>query len=405
MPDARQPTLPVSASKRARPSRRATAAMHTIRPVAYRTSKSKRPQPEPTINLPSVTITTISLTYGGAERHHVALANGLSRLGHDVTVATLKGQGPLSDHLDRRVALVQIPGWRGVVTGFFGRLEAGAVLITSSTAMEVAYGLLRSSPVALRRSSWLLAPHTPRAAVGHTFPLSRRQAMARAAHLVALSSEHARELREDEHLVLPTTVIPNSVAVAVSGRAPSRADRGELALVFIGRLTRQKGVDILLRALARSDLKNYHLDVYGDGEDRSQLERQSSELGVNATWHGWAPDVAEVLDASDVVVMPSRTEAVPLVALEAMSRGTALIASGVGSLPDLLERGAFGTLVPPTEDAWVAALNRLTDSAYLAACVEKAAAAWRAMKGGRFSEAEMVRAYSDLICSLAGRAA
>src|SRR5206468_5031993 len=107
----------------------------------------------------------------------------------------------------------------------------------------------------------------------------------------------------------------------------------------------EKGHRILFEA-AR-DLEATLL-VAGDGPLRNEL--RAGARGLDAKFLGYLEDARDVFAAADVVALPSLTEGLPLVALEALALGRCVVASAVGELPDLLADGA-GVLVPPGDSA------------------------------------------------------
>lgn len=133
---------------------------------------------------------------------------------------------------------------------------------------------------------------------------------------------------------------------------------------FVGRFTEQKGVDVLLRAVAR--LRDQHTAfrvwLVGDGPLRAQLEQHALKEGLASyvQFLGFRDDVPTLLGASDVFVLPSRYEALPLSVLEAMAAGLPCIVTDVGDNAELVEDGITGIVVPPeNSDALAAALERL----------------------------------------------
>jgi len=162
----------------------------------------------------------------------------------------------------------------------------------------------------------------------------------------------------------------------------SRRDREELraeiglsgfCVLFLGRLVPIKGVDLLIRAVAgRPD---WQLVVAGDGPSRGDLERLAREVGANASFVGEVGPTrrAELLAACDTLTLPSRRledgrhEGLPLVLLEAMAAGAAVVAAETGGVAELVRHEVSGLLVP-TEDVGALgdSLERLADDPGLA---------------------------------------
>jgi colanic acid/amylovoran biosynthesis glycosyltransferase len=124
-------------------------------------------------------------------------------------------------------------------------------------------------------------------------------------------------------------------------------------LLFVGRLAGVKGLPILLDAVAR--LKQGHpgieLTVAGDGPDREKLVAQSQRLGIgaNVRFPGYQSQrqVRELLGRTDVFVMASFAEGVPVVLMEAMAARVPVVATQIAGVPELVEDGVSGFLVPP----------------------------------------------------------
>jgi glycosyltransferase involved in cell wall biosynthesis len=132
-------------------------------------------------------------------------------------------------------------------------------------------------------------------------------------------------------------------------------------VVYAGRLSHEKGVDVLVEAVAR--LGHGHLDVVGDGPERPRLEAQAATRAPGRVqFHGRVPRerVLQLLGAGAVAAMPSRChDNQPMAVLEAFGCGVPVVATNLGGLPELVD-GGCGEVVPPEDpDAMAAALARL----------------------------------------------
>ena len=160
------------------------------------------------------------------------------------------------------------------------------------------------------------------------------------------------------------SVIPFSAAISDGSPVSStpagrvRGDRGAVRLLFVGRLVERKGVHILIRALARvREHVDATLTVIGDGPRAASLEAEARRVGVDAFVRFAGRVDEEVLgDAyrtSDLFILPAvvdgkgDTEGLGVVLLEALEFGLPLIASDVGGIPDIVQHGETGLLVPP----------------------------------------------------------
>ncbi len=138
-------------------------------------------------------------------------------------------------------------------------------------------------------------------------------------------------------------------------RSTARAKLGyaeqDMIVGMFGRLIRQKGVDVLLRAfpLVQQAHPAARLLIVGDGPQRLTLERLAAALGLTGTvcFAGWIEGARRLMPACDVIAVPSRWEGFGLVTLEAMSWALPIVASRVSALPEIVVDGETGLLVPP----------------------------------------------------------
>jgi glycosyltransferase involved in cell wall biosynthesis len=145
-------------------------------------------------------------------------------------------------------------------------------------------------------------------------------------------------------------VIPNGVSIPEVQRYSIDLPSAEHAILFVGRLERVKGIDILLKAFASLSLPAILL-LAGDGSQRSELEELALALGISdrIKFLGFQADVQQLMASVDCVVLPSRWEGLPMVALEAMALGVPVVAAEVGGLAEVIEHLVTGWLVPPED--------------------------------------------------------
>jgi len=128
-------------------------------------------------------------------------------------------------------------------------------------------------------------------------------------------------------------------------------------ILGVGRLSRYKGWEYLLRAVAelRGRGVEAEVDLVGGGEGRAELARLAAELGIASLvrFHGWVPfeEVRAAMSRATVLVHPSEGlgDGLPNVIREAMALGTPVVASDVAGIPEALDRGRCGLLVPPRD--------------------------------------------------------
>jgi glycosyltransferase involved in cell wall biosynthesis len=132
-------------------------------------------------------------------------------------------------------------------------------------------------------------------------------------------------------------LVPN--AVPAGSDAPKRA-----SVVFGGSVSRRKGVDVLVSAWSRLSPDAWSLEIVGPTADAELVDDDLA----GATFRGALPheELMSLLERASIAVLPSREEAMPMFILEALARRTAVVATRVGGIPDVLSDGA-GVLVDP----------------------------------------------------------
>ncbi len=217
--------------------------------------------------------------------------------------------------------------------------------------------------------------------------------------LVALLA--ARGVRPERIHAIRNAWAPIAPATVVAP-APSREALGVPAGAFhvgwVGRLSKEKGADVLVRALARLGDLPVLVSFVGDGAERARLEALAAAAGVagRIRWRGLMPGAERLFPTFDAFVLSSRTEGTPMVLFEAMHAGTPIVASRVGGVPDVL--GDAGLLVAPDDPAGLAAAIAAVRRDPAAAT--RRAAAGRVRLAERFGQGPWLRRYETLYRSL-----
>lgn len=313
---------------------------------------------------------------GGAERMVIQLAEELRSRGHSVCpVGPARGCGWLDAELRARgfdpetFTLRRPLDWK-CVRGMARMLRRRRVQVIHSHEFTMAvYG---AAAAALLRLPYVVTMHgggeyaakwRRRAVLRWAFRNSRRTVAVSAASRARITAE----------LGLPTEtfeVIPNGISAEPGSGAAVRAELrmrpNELLILAVGNLYPVKGHIVLLRALA--ELKHtgqpWRVAIAGRGGEADALDAFARAHGMEDRLHllGYRSDVADLLAAADVYVMPSLSEGLPLALIEAMYAGKPVVASAVGGIPEAVTSGRDGILVPPQDpEALAGALARLME--------------------------------------------
>jgi glycosyltransferase involved in cell wall biosynthesis len=239
--------------------------------------------------------------------------------------------------------------------------------------------------------------------MARAYPISRpsfRRVVRRSAAVTAVSRWLAAEAQELSGVMPKIAPMPVETGAFAAGTEPRSRSR----LLFVGRLTRQKGVDLLLRTLSLLPA-TLSLDVVGDGEERAALEALATSLGLaeRVTWHGArrGDELAPFYGSAAAVVVPSVDEGLGLVAVEAQLCETPVVAFASGGLIDVVEHGVTGVLVKERAPAALAdAVLALLARADLGAALGRAG---RERALASFDPAVAAQRYLDIYQSVLGR--
>jgi glycosyltransferase involved in cell wall biosynthesis len=223
--------------------------------------------------------------------------------------------------------------------------------------------------------------------------------------------EASRRFLIDELGYKPGKVITIRNGVDLAGWPASKIDRqqrrlelrlaaGDVLVGAVGRLDRQKGFSTLIEAMARLKRTPLRCAIIGDGPERARLEAQIRRRGLErTTWLlGERDQVPSWLSAFDLYCLPSLWEGLPNSLLEAMALGLPVVASNVDGVPEAVESGKNGVLVPPEKSVPLAAALKA-----LAGDAEKRAALGAAAKAAvseRFTILRMIAEYESAYAAL-----
>ncbi len=180
-----------------------------------------------------------------------------------------------------------------------------------------------------------------------------RLALRRFAGVVAVSPEVKQQLLQAGVSAERVRLIRNGVPLeGLTTYAPERrheqTGRG-LRVGLVGRFAPEKGIDILLRAVAqlREEFLGVQFVVAGDGPDRPELEQLREQLGLGdaVQFLGQQNDMGALYRSLDVLVSASRQEGLPVALLEGMASGLPVVATMVGAVPEVVQHSRTGLLV------------------------------------------------------------
>jgi glycosyltransferase involved in cell wall biosynthesis len=321
---------------------------------------------------------------GGPASHAPEVAEELTSRGHQVEAVTMADREPAPEpyavhwasrrlpigvrHL-RAAALIGSQARHADVvysTGLVGRSALGTTLARTPLVLKLTSDPTYERSIRFGLTGRDLASYQHQGGIWvKALRLARDLALRRAAHIVCPSAS-LRDLAIGWGLAPGrVTVLPNPVS------AP--ADLGEQAelrrrhglngptLVYAGRLSVQKAVDVALEALAKTP--EVSLVIAGDGPDAELLRRRAQELPLDGRARFVGPQprqaVFELLRAADAAVLSSEWENFPHMLVEALAVGTPVIATETGGVVEIVEDGRNGLLVPPGDaDALASSIER-----------------------------------------------
>jgi glycosyltransferase involved in cell wall biosynthesis len=310
---------------------------------------------------------------GGLEQVVHALAVGHCAAGHRVCVAAVVSQDPAehpfienlrAEGVDVRVAQVSPRAYareRAFIRELCRELQPDVVHTHGYRPDVVDSGVARALGIGTVSTVHGFIALTLR---GRVYEWIQRRWLRRFAAVAAVSRPQVALLRKAGVSADRIQLLPNAWSEQC-GRLSSGSARAQLRIppnVFhvgwVGRLSSEKGADVLVAAL--SHLRDLPLVVsfIGDGPERAQLTAGAATAGeTRLRWHGFIANAGRLYASFDAFVLSSRTEGTPIALLEAMAAEIPVVATAVGGVPDIVSP-ADALLVPPDDPAALAAAIR-----------------------------------------------
>jgi L-malate glycosyltransferase len=298
-----------------------------------------------------------SLEMGGAERHVTDVAVELARRGHAVHLAASTG-GILSSRLGHTNIQLNVCSPQRVKRAASRDFTRGLQRLIRGERYDLVHSHLYGSAVATEAATrgtampCVITEHSEgNWRTNEERALSARY-LRRADRVVAVSRAVHLEVQKIAGGEAAVAEIANAVP-RIPRSFGGNTGRDAPVIGFVGRLCTDKGADLFVELAAslagmRSDVRFL---LVGDGPLREQLHSTATHLGISRRleFAGEVEDARALLSQMDVLVVPSRTDAAPLVVLEAMAAGTPVVARRVGGIPDQVRDSQDGFVVEPND--------------------------------------------------------
>lgn len=297
-----------------------------------------------------------TLEMGGAQRHLLSLTEALCARGHRCLIATSGEVRTAGSVEGRAVSLARDSIAHRLPLRFTARL----IRYLAEERVDVVHAHLHAASVAaaaaasVHRLPLVITFHSDGAWQPAYYRMLSHWASGRADTAVVVARGLADDLRVRN---IPSVLISNGVPSLHEGCADGSAIRaglgippGEFVVGFTGRFVADKDPLLFVDAAARmaAVCGNAHFLMVGDGPLRGEIERRIARHSLSSrfTLTGLRPDASTFYPAADVIVVPSRRDACPLVPLEAMAAGRPVVGTAVGDISDQIVDGITGYVVP-----------------------------------------------------------
>lgn len=319
---------------------------------------------------PTILFILPALTAGGAERVLITLMNMLDRSRYRPVFLTVSDQGPLRDLIDPAIPFHSLHGHRVSRAYFklYRRIKDIKPDLIVATMAHLNMTLLTLKPLFPRTRfivreaitpSFILSEHptlSPVLKLAYRFLYPKADLVLSPAQAIIDEFRADLDMSDGNFALLRNPVNLGKVRAEADGEFAMAGDRAQtVEFVASGRLHYQKGFDRLIDSLARGSMpRNWRLTILGEGPERARLEAliKSHNLHNRITLPGLSSTPWPAYAKADCLLMPSRWEGLPNVALEALACGTPVIATkesgGIGEIAACAFEGSV-TVVPDME--------------------------------------------------------
>ena len=289
---------------------------------------------------------------GGTEVHVLNLIRGMTKRGHEITLASSGGR--LEAELPPSAKILHMPADRkNPITIIYCALRLAVlqskyrwdiVHVHSRVPAWVAWVMSKISGV-----KWIVTAHALYSLNLGIIPLKHSDG---AICISCAVRNHLSGYLPPDNVIIPNGIIPPVLR-------HSDFPHDDVRFLAVGRLTHLKGLDVALKALAGLKGYSWTLDILGEGDERGSLESLAGTLGISGRvkFHGDKErnEVERFMAESSCMLFPSYSEGMGLVVLEALSVGLPVIASDLEALREF----SHGELVPAGDvDRWRGAIER-----------------------------------------------
>lgn len=328
---------------------------------------------------PAILVALPYITVGGAEKLFHTICEGLSGKGYRMVIVTTLAPpetmkevpecySGITSHVYRLPHLLDPDNWPGFVQYLIRQYRVESVLLAGSDFMYSQLRALREQFPHLRVLDQQFND------TGH---IQANRFCSDFIDCTSVPSSALARLLIDHYKEVPAkiAVIPHSIAPPVpildredaweASGLPEEA-RGKLLVSFFGRMSKEKSPEVFVNIAERLvGCGNVYFVMTGEGPEWKSVQRRVATRGLKNSMHlpGFVDDPRPLMQLTDIVVLTSSIDGMPLVILEAGALGKPVVASAVGSLPEMVLDGETGFLCSPGDvNAFCQAIEQLMDS-------------------------------------------